>query len=173
VNTKYNQCLDVEGQGTANNTNVFVYDCNSGSNQKWNVNADGTIQTQLDNQCLTVNTAQRIDPSMQNYGMVCGRYSSQARGQPPRAYCLLIDVGTQKWFLRVNTNTIASGNLPSVIHVNEWHTYKISFQGTTIKTYLDNIQLNSVTDNTYGYGMVAIGSGWHEAYFDNFSITPL
>jgi len=105
--------------------------------------------------------------------MICGRYASQSRGAPPVAYCLLIDIGTQQWIVRANTKVIASGNLPFAVKAEEWHTLKISFQGNTIKTYLDQTQLNSINDNTYGYGMVAIGSGWHEAYFDNFIITPL
>jgi len=173
VNAKLNQCLDVEKQSTANNTDIFVYDCNGGSNQKWTQNANGTIITQLDNQCLTVNINEPIDSSLTYYAQICGRMSSNTRGLPPVAYCLLIDVGSQKYLIRANTASIASGSLPFVVNFSEWHKFSLTFQGSTITATLDGTRLNSIQDTTYGYGMVAVGSGWHEAFIDDFSITPL
>ena len=37
-----NKCLDANGQGTANGTQVIIWDCNGQTNQQWNVNANGT-----------------------------------------------------------------------------------------------------------------------------------
>lgn len=35
---------------------------------------------------------------------------------------------------------------------------------------LDGQVLTQVQDNSSGYGMAAVGSGWHVAYFQNFTI---
>ncbi|GAA3419912.1 hypothetical protein GCM10018952_61120 [Streptosporangium vulgare] len=47
-----NKCLDAYGQGTANGTQVIIWDCNGGTNQQWNVNADGTITGVQSGKCL-------------------------------------------------------------------------------------------------------------------------
>jgi hypothetical protein len=48
------KCLDAFGQNTANGTSVTVWTCNSGTNQKWTVNADGTIVGAQSRRCVDV-----------------------------------------------------------------------------------------------------------------------
>jgi hypothetical protein len=47
-----NKCLDAFGQGTTNGTTVVIWDCNGGSNQQWNINANGTITGVQSGLCL-------------------------------------------------------------------------------------------------------------------------
>ena len=35
VNVNSGKCLDVQGGGNANNTNIIQFDCNGGINQRW------------------------------------------------------------------------------------------------------------------------------------------
>ncbi|MEU0387697.1 RICIN domain-containing protein [Streptomyces chartreusis] len=37
------KCLDAEASGTSPGTRVVIWDCHGGSNQRWNVNANGTV----------------------------------------------------------------------------------------------------------------------------------
>ncbi len=48
------KCLDVNGAGTADGTTVIIWDCNGQNNQKWRLNADGTITAVGANKCLDV-----------------------------------------------------------------------------------------------------------------------
>ncbi|MEV4116532.1 ricin-type beta-trefoil lectin domain protein, partial [Nonomuraea sp. NPDC049695] len=48
------KCLDVNGAGTADGTAVIIWDCNGQNNQKWRLNADGTITAVGANKCLDV-----------------------------------------------------------------------------------------------------------------------
>jgi len=50
-----NKCLDASGKGTTNGTPVIIYDCNGGSNQQWNLNANGTITGVQSGLCLDAN----------------------------------------------------------------------------------------------------------------------
>src|SRR5690349_5785618 len=49
------KCLDAYRQGTANGTVVTVWSCNGGTNQRWNLNPDGTITGMQSKRCLDVN----------------------------------------------------------------------------------------------------------------------
>ncbi len=48
-------CLDVYGGGTANGSQVGVYYCHSGNNQKWTTSPDGTIRSVASGRCLDAN----------------------------------------------------------------------------------------------------------------------
>jgi hypothetical protein len=48
------KCLDASGGGVANGTVVTVWTCNGGSNQAWNVNANGTVTGVGSGRCLDV-----------------------------------------------------------------------------------------------------------------------
>jgi hypothetical protein len=50
-NTGSGRCLDVPGASTANNTQVIIYDCNSGTNQQWVSTAAGELRV-YGNKCL-------------------------------------------------------------------------------------------------------------------------
>jgi hypothetical protein len=57
VNVNAGRCLDVPGQSQTNGTQVALWDCNGGTNQQWNVNADGTITGVQSGLCLDANGA--------------------------------------------------------------------------------------------------------------------
>ncbi|GAA1555548.1 hypothetical protein GCM10009827_090410 [Dactylosporangium maewongense] len=46
------KCLDVNGAATADGTPVIIYDCHTGANQQWSVNADGTVVSVASGKCL-------------------------------------------------------------------------------------------------------------------------
>jgi len=52
-----NKCLDANNQGTANGTAAIIWDCHGGSNQQWNVNANGTITGVQSGRCLDASGA--------------------------------------------------------------------------------------------------------------------
>ena len=46
------RCLDINGNGTANNTQVELYDCNGVGGQKWVQQADGSLRNPQSGRCL-------------------------------------------------------------------------------------------------------------------------
>jgi hypothetical protein len=46
------KCLDAEGSGSADGTKAILWDCHGGANQRWNVNANGTITNAQSGKCL-------------------------------------------------------------------------------------------------------------------------
>lgn len=55
------QCLDVRGNATANDSEVWAYDCNGGENQKWKYQDDGTLINPASKKCLeTVNSTANL-----------------------------------------------------------------------------------------------------------------
>ncbi|MCM3748736.1 discoidin domain-containing protein [Paenibacillus pasadenensis] len=63
---------------------------------------------------------------------------------------------------------LASGTVP--FSANTWHNLKLVFSNTNIKAYIDNSLVADVNDTTYSAGLVALGSGWKIAQYDNISI---
>ncbi|HEY0543721.1 MAG TPA: arabinofuranosidase catalytic domain-containing protein [Actinoallomurus sp.] len=46
------RCLDINGNGTANGTQVQLYDCNGGGGQAWQQQADGSLRNPQSGRCL-------------------------------------------------------------------------------------------------------------------------
>lgn len=63
---------------------------------------------------------------------------------------------------------LASGETPFAADV--WHALKLSFSGETIRAFIDGKEVASVRSELCPAGMVGIGSGWHGAQVDNFSL---
>ena len=55
---------------------------------------------------------------------------------------------------------------------NDWHRLQLRFRGETVEASLDGRRLTSIQDKSHGHGMVAIGTDWGEAQFDNLSVRP-
>ena len=53
----------------------------------------------------------------------------------------------------------------------EWHRFALTFHGNVISATLDGTQLASVGDDAHAHGMVALGTGWNKAQFDNLAVT--
>jgi hypothetical protein len=71
-----------------------------------------------------------------------------------------------------NVRTLASGNTAAP-GTGRWHTFALSFNGSTITATLDGATLGSANDSAFGNGQVGYGTGTAvPAQFDNLSITP-
>jgi len=128
------------------------------------------------------------------FARVCGRISTFSNhGSPVAGYCLIVD-GNRSWFLsnggkaygtRDQPYVLASGKLPPAAaattspataeatpYIGTWHTLKLELVGTQVTGTVDGkiVWTGADTKATFTHGMVAIGSGWHLAYFDNFTV---
>jgi hypothetical protein len=70
-----------------------------------------------------------------------------------------------------SSTTLASGTV--AMSLNTWHHLTLSFADSTITAGIDGQTVATANDTTYGSGMAAVGSGWNEAQFSNFAITPI
>jgi hypothetical protein len=125
---------------------------------------------------------------------VCARISSfKPDGTPPQGYCLIVD-NNHTWYLanggskgpigRDIPTVLAHGQLSpaddadttaaaaAAAAAGKWYTLSLTVEGDSIKASVDGRVVSQVTDTKFKHGMVAIGSGWHLAYFDDFSIAP-
>lgn len=66
------------------------------------------------------------------------------------------------------TKTLASGRV--LFRRGKWHHLALEFKGSSVRAIIDRAQVASVTDTSHTHGMVAIGSGWNRAEFDNFAV---
>ena len=63
VGAEANRCLDVNGQNTANGGVIDIWDCVGQDNEKWALNADGSVVGQQSHRCLDVNGEATADGS--------------------------------------------------------------------------------------------------------------
>ncbi|MBK0383624.1 hypothetical protein I5M32_11710 [Pedobacter sp. SD-b] len=76
------------------------------------------------------------------------------------------------WELKIESGkTLASGSIKNAL--NKWHSFKMIFNSNTIELVIDQKSEAKITDATYKQGVVAIGTGWNEAYFDNIKVTKI
>jgi hypothetical protein len=112
------------------------------------------------------------------YVELMGRVGTQQGFSPANinAYYLRV-ANTGAWSILRNSTggtltTLSSGTV-AALGLNTWHTLALSFQGSTITARIDGTTVGTVTDSTYTAGQVGLGvSGWQNAQFDNFSVTP-
>ena len=117
---------------------------------------------------------------------VCARISTfKPDGTPPQGYCLIVDAN-HTWYLanggtkgpvgRDIPSVLSHGQLPAAVSGGggkvAWHMLSLEVVGSSITASVDGQKVAAVTDTKYQHGMVALGSGWHLAYFDSFSIAP-
>jgi galactosylceramidase len=55
----------------------------------------------------------------------------------------------------------------------EWNTLKIRCRGRRISGFINGRQVGEFCDETYPRGLAGFGCGWHQAWFDNFSLSCL
>jgi galactosylceramidase len=96
--------------------------------------------------------------------------SSPQTEQPAKGYWLR--VGTDgRWALKAFTNTLAEGQV--AFTTNRWQLIGLMCLGPRITAWFGSEKLVSVTDLTYRRGQAGIGTGWNQAWFDNFSVQPI
>jgi len=113
-------------------------------------------------------------PPTSGYVQICGRLFGNNslwnfHPQPPPAVCLLLNSTTNDttlWELRIGALVHGVGSLQSA----DAHTLQLSFAGKQINATIDSVGVASLFDSTYPYGLAALGSGYHEAFFDDFAI---
>ncbi len=64
--------------------------------------------------------------------------------------------------------TLAGGTIP--LQGKQWHTLTLTFEGSNVSAMLDDQVLTKAHDTTHKSGMVAIGSDWGTAEFDNLFV---
>jgi hypothetical protein len=107
-----------------------------------------------------------------------GRAGSQIGYYPPAAneyYLQLSSTGAWQ-VVRSNsggsTSTLASGTV-SAPGTGTWQQLALTFSGSTITAAINGTTVGTVTDSTYGSGMVGFGTnGYQTDQFDNLSVTP-
>lgn len=116
-----------------------------------------------------------LNASGGDYVQLCGRLLGNGtlwnfKAAPPPAVCLVVLANTSSslftWQLRIGAQTKETGS----ISASEKFQLAISFSGQKIAATVNGKQVTSLSDSTFAYGLAAVGSGWHDAYFDNFAI---
>jgi galactosylceramidase len=69
---------------------------------------------------------------------------------------------------KISPRTLASGSID--LDSQRWHTLELHFTGEEIEAKLDRQVLIRMTDKTHSRGMIALGTNWTSAQFDNLSI---
>lgn len=144
-------------------------------------------------QALSVGGLCLSTPPARSYVQVCGRIESYdgfdatttpgcaARARSgvaanacararARRYCVSLDA-RGRWALAVNSVPVVQGNVSAPFAPSAPHALALNMAGTVIEAYVGGARVASITDATYAYGNAAVGSGWHAASFDNFTVT--
>jgi hypothetical protein len=172
-------CLDVLSQGTSVGTRTIAWPCETpaGRNEVWTVTPAGSAV-----QLVAQETGLCVDlenlPANGTFLWITTRLTQYAWNPVPDAYSLFLyqsanatALGT--WALTAGTTTLRQGTTPTAINSGSWYTMTLVTKNSTITAYLNGVPLASVIDTTYAFGNAAIGSGWHSAWYDDFSITAV
>ena len=69
-------------------------------------------------------------------------------------------------------NVLATGKIPDASNITgTWLELKLDVKGTTITGSIADAVVGTAINSVFSHGMVAIGSGWHEAAFDDLSLS--
>eukprot|EP00035_Acanthoeca_spectabilis_P008069 m.148054 g.148054 ORF g.148054 m.148054 type:complete len:699 (+) comp14201_c0_seq3:694-2790(+) len=164
--------LNVTGQcAAATPSGVLTQDCSTPPTpaQTWTYNASSGHLVN-DGLCLSA-------PVPTVYVELCGAVSEfNAFGgyQATNGVCLRV-TNLDEWQLREGQTVLRNGTTPKPVG-SDWHSLRLNLRGKTVVATVDGsivagsgqpIAVNG-TD-----GSVTLGSGWHPAFFDNFSVAPL
>jgi len=99
----------------------------------------------------------------------------ERNGPPPSGYTLHVAASANAtvgaaWSLNFAKNALASGVTSAPVLPGKFYTASVSAKGSVVTAVWDGVQLAQVTDTQSTHGMAALGSGWHEAWFDNFAV---
>jgi hypothetical protein len=123
-------------------------------------------------QCLTAPTPPPPPPAWVALTLRAPPYPNNG----PRTYSgysLRVQEGGQWAVMTGRTSALANGTLGGgAFNSSAPHVLKITAAGTTVSAWVDGAALWSGSDATYAMGQVALGSGYHAAAFDDFSVAP-
>ena len=179
-------CLDVLGSNASAGARVLAYECKGdGSlNQQWALAPLGgggpnavALQSALatPHLCLDLEAAPPPPPPAAPYVALSMRIGVYERnGPPPSGYTLKVQLSPNAtagaaWSLNFARTVLAAGVTPAPVLPGVFYTARVAAQGATVTASWAGAQLAQVVDDKKlsGYGMAAVGSGWHEAWFDN------
>lgn len=75
-----------------------------------------------------------------------------------------------QWELRAGGRLLRAGILGTPLLPGQWASVALTAVGANITAVVDGAAVVSVQDATFGWGMVALGSGWHPAWWDSVSV---
>eukprot|EP01052_Picozoa_sp_SAG31_P017917 SAG31_NODE_1248_length_9126_cov_5.023928_7_plen_725_part_00 len=182
------RCLDVWGPHSTPGTPTDLWPCYSPAriNQQWYTEKleSGALclRSAFDDQCLTASPNPTSPTSAAvPFTMVCGRissYDSCHRGAslcpPPHGYCLHL-LHSGDWKLLFANALLAAGSLSgSSLSTPVSHHLQVQFEGSKLHAMIDNVLITpseGISASNSTGGMIAIGSGFHTAFFDDLNIS--
>ena len=186
-------CLDVDGGNASAGARALAYACKApasggAANQQWDLvplagGAAGAValRSRLASPglCLGVQALPGPPPPPLPYVMLAMRIAVyQRNGPPPSGYTLRVTASANAsapgaWALQFAGAVLASGATPAPVLPGVFYAAEVGAAGGVVTARWAGAQLAQVNDakGLSGHGMAALGSGWHEAWFDNFSVS--
>lgn len=89
--------------------------------------------------------------------------------KPVAGYGFRIDDQGAWKVMRVNDSSVLARGVYRPLGAR-WHHLRLTARDNRLTVSVDNRLLASVTDNAFHSGILALTTGWNEAFFDNFSL---
>jgi hypothetical protein len=185
------RCLDVDGGNASAGARVLAFACKApgspgGGNQAWALaplgGASGgavALRSLLaaPPQCLDVE-ALPVPPPPLPFVLLAMRINTYVRnGPPPSGYALRVSASPNAsapgaWALQFAGRVLASGATAAPVLPGVFYAASVGAVGREVSASWEGVELARVQDaeGLSGYGMAALGSGWHGAWFDSFSV---
>jgi hypothetical protein len=77
-----------------------------------------------------------------------------------------------RWKVCVNGTVLSEGKVASSDPPN-WRRLTVRCDRDQVSFSVNGVRLTTMQDTTYKSGLAGIGTGWNEAYFDNFEVAPI
>merc|ERR1712217_662998 len=111
------------------------------------------------------------------YSELCGRINKPfGHDGSVQGYCLMRNETSKTWAFLSDGDVLKSGKL---VRDGDWHTLSLKMVGSMVTASMDSKVLATVSDAIFPrppntrFGMMALATGWHQAYFDNFKVATL
>jgi hypothetical protein len=156
----------------SDNVTVSMDACAAGSTlQQWSLSpTTGQVRSAATGTCLT-SSLRPVVP----YARVCSRITSYSGFNglaPVPGYCLVL-TGNGAWSVTAGNLTLANGTLAG-FDASQPTPIELTAKGDSLSARARGAALGGPWGGLgrFAGGMVAIGSGVHEAVFDDFSVAP-
>jgi len=109
------------------------------------------------------------------YASTCVRITSYTgfKNGPTPGYCLAINA-TGAWQIQADNTRLSFGQLSLPFDPSIYHSMILLTKGQVIQGWIDqttsSLPLFNISSSIYSSGLVGLGSGYHFAKFDNFSL---
>jgi hypothetical protein len=176
-------CLDVLSSNPNASARVDAYPCKTAgdANQVWQASYPSAgavvLASTLASPHLCLDLETLPSPEGAPYVAISARIAVyQRNGPPPSGYTLRVGLSPNAtagapWQLAFAETVLASGTTAAPVLAGTFYAAAVTAKGTTITAAWAGTTLATITgDSKSGYGMAAVGSGWHNAWFDNFAV---